>query len=75
VARFELDEHRCLLLLTLVRVVDLWVEWNQYDIVTCNVIEDLREAALLLSLRPPHQVVVVVWQAVFEVTDEARVAV
>lgn len=60
---------------TLIGVINLRVERNQYDIYTHDVLEDLREAALLLGFGPTHQVVIVVWHAVFEVTDEAGVAV
>ena len=73
-ARLQLDQHRRLLLLTLVRVVYFRVERYQHYIILSNVFQDLGKPSLLVSFRSVHQAVIIDWHTIFKFPNEARIA-
>lgn len=72
--RFQFNQHSRLLNFTFVRIVYFWVEWDQHNLVFCDVFQNLREPPLLVSFRSIHEFVVVVRDAGFKFANKVCVA-
>ena len=69
----EFNEHWSSLELALIG--RLWEEWNQNDVVVCDIFQNFFILSLLVSFRLVHHFFIVVWLAVLKLSQKVRIAV